>query len=61
MKTAVLGEDADGLVIYNRGLLDLARHFGFQPKACRPYTPKTTDKIEQPFCAASCYFPVAHG
>ncbi len=37
MKTAVLGEDADGLVIYNRGLLDLARHYGFQPRACRPY------------------------
>ena len=37
MKTAVIGEDADGLVVYNRGLIDLARHFGFQPKACRPY------------------------
>ena len=36
MKTAVIGEDADGLVVYNRGLIDLARHFGFQPKACRP-------------------------
>jgi hypothetical protein len=23
--------------------------------------PTTTDKIEQYFCAASCYFPVAHG
>ena len=49
MKTAVLGEDADGLVVYNRGLLDLARHFGFQPKACRPYRPKTKGKVERPF------------
>lgn len=40
MKTAVIGEDADGLVVYNRSLLDLARHYGFQPKACRPYRPK---------------------
>ena len=37
MKTAVIGEDPDGLVIYNRALLDLARHYGFQPRACRPY------------------------
>ena len=49
MKTAVLGEDADGLVVYNRSLLDLARHFGFQPKACRPYRPKTKGKVERPF------------
>ena len=32
MKTAVIGEDPDGLVIYNRALLDLARHYGFQPR-----------------------------
>ena len=29
MKTAAIGEDEDGLVIYNRALLDLARHYGF--------------------------------
>jgi len=49
MKTAVIGEDADGLVIYNRGLVDLARHFGFHPKACRPYRAKTKGKVERPF------------
>jgi transposase len=49
MKTAVLGEDPDGLVVYNRGLLDLARHFGFQPRACRPYRAKTKGKVERPF------------
>jgi len=49
MKTAVLGQDVDGLVIYNRALLDLARHFGFQPKACRSYRPQTKGKVEQPF------------
>ena len=41
MKTAVIGEDADGLVVYNRALVDLARHYGFQPRACRPYRAKT--------------------
>ena len=49
MKTAVIGEDADGLIIYNRSLIDLARHFGFHPKACRPYRAKTKGKVERPF------------
>jgi transposase len=49
MRTAVIGEDPDGLVIYNRALLDLARHYGFQPRACRPYRPKTKGKVERPF------------
>ena len=39
----------DGLVIYNRALLDLARHYGFQPRACRPYRAKTKGKVERPF------------
>ena len=49
MKTAVIGEDADGLVVYNRALVDLARHYGFQPRACRPYRAKTKGKVERPF------------
>jgi hypothetical protein len=49
MKTAVIGEDADGLVIYNRALVDLAQHYGFQTRACRPYRPKTKGKVERPF------------
>jgi transposase len=49
MKTAVIGEDADGLVIYNRALVDLARHYCFQPRACRPYRAKTKGKVERPF------------
>ncbi|HRI18076.1 MAG TPA: IS21 family transposase [Burkholderiaceae bacterium] len=49
MKTAVIGENQDGLVVYNRALVDLARHYGFQPRACRPYRPKTKGKVERPF------------
>ena len=49
MKTAVIGEDADGLVVYNRALVDLARHYRFQPRACRPYRAKTKGKVERPF------------
>ena len=48
MKTAVIGEDADGLVVYNPALVDLARHYGFQPRACRPYRAKTKGKVERP-------------
>ena len=49
IKTAVIGEDADGLVGYHRALVDLARHYGFQPRACQPYRPKTKGKVERPF------------
>ena len=34
MKTAVIGEDADGLVIYNRSLLDLALQLSFCLEVC---------------------------
>lgn len=49
MKTAVIGEGADGEVIYNRSLVELARHYGFQPRACKPYRAKTKGKVERPF------------
>jgi transposase len=48
MKTAVLGE-AGGSIVYNRALVDFARHYGFHPKACRPYRPKTKGKVERPY------------
>jgi hypothetical protein len=28
---------------------DFARHYSFQPKACRPYRAKTKGKVERPF------------
>jgi transposase len=49
MKTAVIGEGGDGLVVYNRALVDLARHYAFQPRVCRPYRAKTKGKVERPF------------
>jgi hypothetical protein len=49
MKTAVTGEgECDGIV-YNRALIDLARHYNFYPKACQPYRAKTKGKVERPF------------
>jgi transposase len=49
MKTAVLGEADVGGIAYNRVLLECARHYGFLPRACRPYRAKTKGKVERPF------------
>jgi transposase len=50
MKTAVTGEGGDeGGIIYNRALIDLARHYGFHPRACQAYRAKTKGKVERPF------------
>jgi len=49
MKTAVIGEDDTGHIVYNRSLLALAQHYRFQPRACRPYRAKTKGKVERPF------------
>jgi transposase len=49
MKTAVIGEDADGLVIYNVSLVALLDHCGALPRACRPYRAKTKGKVERPY------------
>jgi len=48
MKTIVIGETA-GSIVYNRALIDFARHYSFQPKACRPYRAKTKGKVERPY------------
>lgn len=49
MKTAVLGEVDQRGIVYNDKLLALAAHYGFVPKACRPYRAKTKGKVERPF------------
>jgi len=49
MKTAVTGEDGNGHIIYNRSLIALSQHYGFLPRACRPYRAKTKGKVERPF------------
>ena len=49
MKTAVIGEDEDGRVVYNRTLVEFAKDYGYLPKACRAYRPETKGKVERPF------------
>ena len=49
MKTAVLGEQEDGTVLYHPALVALLRHYGSAPKACRAYRAQTKGKVERPF------------
>jgi transposase len=49
MKTAVIGEEPDGRVIFNANLVELACHHGFTPRACKPYRAKTKGKVERPY------------
>src|SRR3712207_8893802 len=49
MRTAVLGEVDERGIVYNGKLIALAAHYGFLPKACRPYRAKTKGKVERPF------------
>ena len=49
MKTAVIGEDAEGVVSYNASLVALLNHYGAIPRACRPYRAKTKGKVERPY------------
>jgi transposase len=48
MKTVVTGEPEPGHIVYNRHLVDFAAHHDYQPRACRPYRPKTKGKVERP-------------
>ncbi|NCA73083.1 MAG: IS21 family transposase, partial [Sphingobacteriia bacterium] len=49
MKTAVINEDAEGLITYNSSLVALLTHYGALPRACRPYRAKTKGKVERPY------------
>ena len=42
MKTAVIGEYANGVVQYNTSLVSLLNHYGAVPRACRPYRAKSS-------------------
>ena len=46
-KAAVVRHDRDGKVTFNTGFLELANHYGFVAKACRPQRPRTKGKTER--------------
>jgi len=47
MRTAVAGQEADGRAVFNAELLRFAAHYGFQPRACRPFRAKTKGRVER--------------
>jgi len=49
MKTVVTKRNAygEGLHQFHAGLQDLAHHYGFLPRLCRPYRAKTKGKVER--------------
>ena len=49
MRTAVVGESAEGVVTYNPSLVGLLSHYGAVPRACRPYRAQTKGKVERPY------------
>jgi transposase len=48
MKVVVQGYE-DDVPLYNQRFLAFATHYGFRPRACRPYRPQTKGKVERPF------------
>jgi transposase len=63
MKTVVLERDAYGPKQhrFTPGFLDFARHYGFEPRLCRPYRAKTKGKVERMngYLRGSFYVPLA--
>ena len=50
MRTVFNHADPDaGHIVYNRTLIEFARHYGYLPKACKAYRAKTKGKVERPF------------
>ena len=54
MKTVVDREEPQGgtepsHIVYNRTVVEFARHYGYLPKACKAYRAKTKGKVERPF------------
>lgn len=46
-KTAVISHSHSRRVVYNERFLDLARHYGFNPRACMPSRARTKGKDER--------------
>lgn len=62
MKTVVLGRDVygEGLHRFHPGLWDMAKHYQFTPKLCRPYRAQTKGKVERfnRYLRNSFYYPL---
>ena len=47
MRTAVAGTGAEVPAVFNAEMLRFAAHYGFSPRACRPYRAKTKGRVER--------------
>ncbi len=48
LKSVVLQRDDTGRPEFNPRFLDFASHYGFTPRACKPYRARTKGKVERP-------------
>jgi len=55
-KAAVLSHDVGGAVRFNPGFVQLAEHYGFAPRACRPHRPQTKGKVERQVAYVKTHF-----
>lgn len=46
-KSAVLNHPSNGKPVFNERFIDLAGHYGFTPRACKPYRARTKGKDER--------------
>ena len=47
MRTAVAGSGTEVPAVFNAEMLRFASHYGFSPRACRPYRAKTKGRVER--------------
>ena len=47
MRTAVAGSGSEIPAVFNAEMLRFASHYGFSPRACRPYRAKTKGRVER--------------
>lgn len=47
LKTGILGRRSDGSPIFPGRFLDFALYYGFSPRFCQPYRPRTKGKVER--------------
>jgi hypothetical protein len=47
MKTAVSSAGENGKALFNAEMLRFSQHYGFAPRACRPYRAKTKGRVER--------------
>lgn len=65
MKTVIVKRNAYGAGLHklHKSFYDFAKHYGFQPRVCKPYSPQTKGKVERTisYVRYSFYHPFVAG